>query len=145
MSSAAAIPVTIIGTEKNTKNSSLTRLATPLTVNTHLIGDCFAIPIFAFAVMKNFGIAEPTFFTYLLFALYFVIAKFSVAAIPGGGIIVMLPILENQLGFTGEMSSLITALYVLFDPIITCANILGNGGFMLALNKLSVFSKLAKT
>lgn len=144
MSSAAAMPLTIIGTEKNTKNPSLARLSTPITVNTHLIGDCFAIPIFAFAVMKNFGVLEPTFFTYLLFALYFVMAKFSVAAIPGGGIIVMLPILESQLGFTAEMSSLITALYILFDPVITCANILGNGGFALALNKLPVFSKLAK-
>ncbi len=144
MSSAAAMPLTIIGTEKNTKNPSLARLSTPMTVNTHLIGDCFAIPIFAFAIMKNFGVLEPTFFTYLLFALYFVMAKFSVAAIPGGGNIVMLPILESQLGFTAEMSSLITALYILFDPVITCANILGNGGFALALNKLPVFSKLAK-
>lgn len=145
MSSAAAMPIALVGTERNTKNSSLTRLGIPLTVNTHLIGDCFAIPIFAFAVMKNFHVVEPTFFTYSLFALYFVIAKFSVAAIPGGGIIVMLPILESKLGFTGEMSSLITALYILFDPVITCANILGNGGFILALNKLPVFSKLAKT
>ncbi|MGL4540450.1 MAG: cation:dicarboxylate symporter family transporter [Candidatus Rhabdochlamydia sp.] len=144
MSSAAAMPLTIIGSEKNTQNPSLTRLATPLTVNTHLIGDCFAIPIFAFAIMKNFGIPEPTFFAYLLFALYFVMAKFSVAAIPGGGIIVMLPILESQLGFTAEMSSLITALYILFDPVITCTNILGNGGFTLTLSKLPVFSKLAK-
>ncbi len=144
MSSAAAMPLTIIGSEKNTQNPSLTRLATPLTVNTHLIGDCFAIPIFAFAIMKNFGIPEPTFFAYLLFALYFVMAKFSVAAIPGGGIIVMLPILESQLGFTAEMPSLITALYILFDPVITCTNILGNGGFTLTLSKLPVFSKLAK-
>ena len=145
MSSAAAMPLTIIGTEKNTKNPSLTRLSTPITVNTHLIGDCFAIPIFAFAVMKNFGIPEPAFFTYLVFALYFVMTKFSVAAIPGGGIIVMLPILESQLGFTTEMSSLITALYILFDPVITCANILGNGGFVLALNKLPLFANLEKT
>ena len=56
----------------------------------------------------------------------------------------MLPILESQLGFTTEISSLRTALYILFDPVITCANILGNGGSILALNKLSVFSKLAK-
>jgi Na+/H+-dicarboxylate symporter len=95
--------------------------------------------------MKNFGIPEPAFFTYLVFALYFVMTKFSVAAIPGGGIIVMLPILESQLGFTTEMSSLITALYILFDPVITCANILGNGGFVLALNKLPLFANLEKT
>jgi Na+/H+-dicarboxylate symporter len=136
MSSAAALPLTMMGTEKNTKNKPLTRLAIPLTVNAHLIGDCFAIPIFAFAVMKNYGLAEPQLTSYLLFALYFVIAKFSVAAIPGGGVIVMLPILESYLGFTSPMASLITALYILFDPVITCANVCGNGAFALFLNKL---------
>lgn len=139
MSSAASMPLTIIGAEKNA-NTNLTRLVIPATVNTHLIGDCFAIPIFAFAVMKNFGVAEPAFFTYLIFAFYFVMAKFSVAAIPGGGIIVMLPILESHLGFNAEMASLITALYILFDPVITCANVFGNGGFALALNKMQAIS-----
>ncbi len=136
MSSAAAMPLTILGAEKNSKNPSFARLSIPTTVNIHLIGDCFAIPIFAFAVMKNYGMTEPLFYSYLIFALYFVLAKFSVAAIPGGGILVMLPVLESQLGFTAEMGSLITALYILFDPVITCANVLGNGGFAMALDRL---------
>ncbi len=144
MSSAAALPLTLIGAEKNTNQSPLARLVIPTTVNIHLIGDCFAIPIFAFAVMKSFHFADPTFTSYLLFAFYFVIAKFSVAAIPGGGILVMLPILESQLGFTGEMSSLITALYILFDPIITSANVSGNGAFAMIVEKIStlqIFNK----
>lgn len=136
MSSAAAMPLTIMGAEKNSQNPTLARLAIPTTVNIHLIGDCFAIPIFAFAVMKNYGMPEPMFYSYLIFALYFVLAKFSVAAIPGGGILVMLPILESQLGFTAEMGSMITALYILFDPVITCANVLGNGGFAMMLDRL---------
>lgn len=136
MSSAATLPLTILATEKNTQDPPLTRLVIPTTVNIHLMGDCFAIPIFAFAILKNFNLVEPEFLSYLIFALYFVLAKFSVAAIPGGGILVMLPILESHLGFTGEMSSLITALYILFDPIITCANVMGNGGFAQLLSRL---------
>jgi Na+/H+-dicarboxylate symporter len=136
MSSAAAMPLTIEASEKNTEDPQLARLAAPMTVSTHLMGDCFAIPILAFAVMKHFGMAEPTLGNYVIFALYFVLAKFSVAAIPGGGIIVMLPILEKQLGFTSEMGSLITALYILFDPVITCANIMGNGGFALVISRV---------
>lgn len=136
MSSAAAMPLTIMGTEKNVKDKNLARLTIPTTVNIHLIGDCFAIPIFAFAVLKNFGVQEPLFYSYFVFALYFVLAKFSVAAIPGGGILVMLPILESQLGFTAEMASMITALYILFDPVITCANVLGNGGFAMVIDRL---------
>ena len=145
MSSAAALPLTLIGAEKNTNQSPLTRLIIPTTVNIHLIGDCFAIPIFAFAILKSFGVADPSFLSYLSFAFYFVLAKFSVAAIPGGGIIVMLPILESQLGFTAEMASLITALYILFDPIITTANICGNGAFAMLINKISTFRINKKT
>ncbi len=136
MSSAAAMPLTIMATEKNCDQPELARSIIPATVNTHLIGDCFAIPIFAFAVLKTFGIMEPSLAAYLSFAFYFVLAKFSVAAVPGGGILVMLPILESHLGFNAEMMSLITALYVLFDPVITCANVVGNGGFALFFDKV---------
>lgn len=137
MSSVAAMPLTILATEKNSQNKDLARAIIPATVNVHLIGDCFAIPIFAFAILKNFGACSPDIATYLPFAAYFVLAKFSVAAVPGGGILVMLPILESRLGFNAEMLSLITTLYILFDPVITSANVLGNGGFALAIeNKL---------
>jgi Na+/H+-dicarboxylate symporter len=60
-----------------------------------------------------------------------------VAAIPGGGIVVMLPILESCLGFNSEMLSLITALYILFDPVITSANVLGNGMFAKLIDTLA--------
>lgn len=136
MSSAAVMPLTLIAAEKNSKNPTIARSIIPATVNIHLIGDCFAIPIFAFAVMKNFGMPEPSLFAYAVFAAYFVLAKFSVAAVPGGGILVMLPILESQLGFNAEMLSLMTALYILFDPVITSANVLGNGAFAMGVSEL---------
>lgn len=143
MSSAASMPLTILGTERNTKNHDLAKSVIPATVNIHLIGDCFAIPILAFAVLKSFGLAEPSLIEYVVFALYFVLAKFSVAAVPGGGIIVMLPILEHQLGFSGQMSTIITALYILFDPVITSANVLGNGGFAMLMDRaLTRFKKM---
>lgn len=134
MSSAASMPLTLVGTEKNAQNKDLVHTVVPATVNIHLIGDCIAIPCFAFAILKNYGIEQPHLFVYLIFTCYFVLAKFSVAAIPGGGIIVMLPILEQYLGFNSEMLSLITALYILFDPIITSANVLGNGAFAKAID-----------
>lgn len=139
MSSAASMPLTIIGAENNAKDKSLAGSVIPATVNIHLIGDCFAIPIFAYAVLKNYGMPEPTLISYLIFTFYFVLAKFSVAAIPGGGIIVMLPILEAYLGFNADMMSLITALYILFDPVITCANVLGNGAFAKLMDRILSF------
>ncbi len=139
MSSASVMPLTIIGAEANAKNKEIARSVVPATVNIHLVGDCFAISIFAYAVMKSFGISEPSLMTYLVFVCYFVLAKFSVAAIPGGGILVMLPVLESCLGFNGEMLSLITALYILFDPVITSANVLGNGMFAKLIDNIMSF------
>jgi Na+/H+-dicarboxylate symporter len=136
MSSAAAMPMTLLGTEKNAKNPQLACSIIPATVNIHLIGDCIAIPVFVFAVMKSFGMMQPDLMQYFIFALYFVLAKFSVAAVPGGGVLVMLPIIESHFGFNADMLSLVTALYILFDPIITAANVLGNGGFAIGLSKL---------
>jgi len=141
MSSAASMPLTIIGAEHNTKNKDIARSVIPATVNIHLIGDCFAIPIFAYAILKTFGMPEPSLASYLIFTCYFVLAKFSVAAVPGGGILVMLPILQAYLGFTGDMMSLITALYILFDPVITCANVLGNGAFAMLIDRIVATDK----
>lgn len=136
MSSAASMPLTIIGVEKGARNKDLVHTVVPATVNIHLIGDCIAIPCFAFAILKNFDVAQPDFMAYFIFTIYFVIAKFSVAAIPGGGIIVMLPILEQYLGFNADMLSLITALYILFDPVVTGSNVLGNGAFAKMIDRI---------
>ncbi len=138
MSSAASMPLTIIGTEKNAENKDLVHTVVPATVNIHLIGDCIAIPCFAYAILKNYNLPQPDIYAYFIFTFYFVLAKFSVAAIPGGGIIVMLPILDKYLGFNTEMLSLITALYILFDPFITSANVLGNGAFARIIDKLDL-------
>ena len=91
MSSAASMPLTIMGVETDAKSKDLARSVVPATVNIHLIGDCFAIPIFAYAVLKSFGVAEPSFYSYLIFAFYFMLAKFSVAAIPGGASLLCCP------------------------------------------------------
>lgn len=139
MSSAASMPLTIIGAERNAKNKNIVSSVIPATVNIHLVGDCFAIPIFAYAILKSFGVSEPSLMQYVIFSIYFVLAKFSVAAIPGGGIIVMLPILQDHLGFNTDMMSLITALYILFDPVITCANVLGNGAFAKLIDRMMEF------
>lgn len=144
MSSAASMPLLIMGVERDIKNKDLACAVVPATINIHLIGDCFAIPILSYAILKGFGMPEPLLTNYIIFTFYFIIAKFSVAAVPGGGIIVMLPILENYLGFNAEMLSLITACYILFDPIITSANVLGNGAFAKTVDNLLVYFQKSK-
>ncbi|MDR0678973.1 MAG: dicarboxylate/amino acid:cation symporter [Puniceicoccales bacterium] len=127
MSSAATLPYTLVAVEKNCANGLLARSMATTTSNIHLIGDCFAIPIFIYAILSSYGFPPPPAALYFFFAVQFVVAKFSVAGVPAGGIIVMLPIIERCFGFHSEMSSLIFSLYVIMDPICTCANVLGNG------------------
>lgn len=135
MSSAAAMPLTLNASLKNT-SSDIPKAAVPATVNIHLVGDCIAIPILALALLVSFDLGLPDLNNYLIFALYFVVAKFAVAAVPAGGIIVMLPILEQYLGFNSSMTLLITTLYILFDCVITSTNILGNGVFAILFSKI---------
>ncbi len=137
MSSAATMPVTLVSTEKNMGDNQFVGLVIPTTVNIHLIGDALGIPILALTILNIFGMPLPTFENYLLFTFYFCLSKFSVAGIPGGGIIVMLPILQKYLGLTPEMATLMTTIFIVQDPIFTCTNVMGNGAFALLIYKIT--------
>ncbi|MDR1333572.1 MAG: dicarboxylate/amino acid:cation symporter [Holosporales bacterium] len=136
MSSAAAIPTTIEGSEKNLDNPAIAKFVVPATANMHLLGDCFAIPIIGLALIVSFGQALPTVDQYLIFTLYGVVAKFAAAGIPGGSALVFLPIFENVFGFSAPMLTAVVAVYVLFDPIATSANVFGHGMFAILFEKV---------
>ena len=138
MSSAAALPLSIEAAEKNlTHNKGNANIIAPSSVNIHLVGDCFFIPMVALSVLISFGTPFPTISTYLAFALGFVLAKFSVAAVPGGGVLVMLPIMQDYLQMSPEMLGIVTALYILFDPVITTCNVLGNGALAIIFDNIT--------
>ena len=139
MSSAAALPLSISAAEKNLANKGNASIIVPSSVNIHLVGDCLFIPMVALSVLTSFGNTFPSIALYLTFTLGFVLAKFSVAAVPGGGVLVMLPIMQEYLHMSPEMLGIVTALYILFDPIITTCNVLGNGALAL------VFDNITKT
>lgn len=136
MSSAATMPITLAATEKNMGDAQFTQLVIPTTVNNHLMGDALSIPLIGLAILLLSGFPLPTFESYLIFVFYFCLAKFSTAGIPGGGVIVLLPVLQTHLGLSPEMTSLVATLYILQDPIITGANVMGNGAFALISYKI---------
>lgn len=136
MSSMAAYPVTLECAQQTSKNPRLTQGILTSTVNIHLMGVGIAIPILAMTVLMYFGHPFPSLSVYSVFALYLILAKFSVAAIPGGSITVAIPVLQDYLGFSPEMSALIMSLYMLVDPFSTATNVLGNGAFSLLMTKL---------
>ncbi len=140
MSSVVAMPLLIKAVEKNIKDQKVVRAVIPSVTNFHLVGDCFAIPIFAISILATFSYPALSLSQYLIFSAYFVVAKFAVAAVPGGGILVMLPILKSTLGFDDAMLSLITTLYIMFDGVITSVNIFGNSALSMLITKTYNYS-----
>jgi len=136
MSSAATMPLTLVAAEKNTKNQGLTQVVIPATTNIHHVGDSIAIPIMIAVVLATHGFESMSYATFLLFSMYYMVAKFGVPSVPGGELIILFPILEVHFGFTDTMSGLLTTLYLLMDPFITVTNVLSNGALAIFIDKL---------
>ncbi len=142
MSSLATMPVTLKAAEKNTQDFHIPQAVIPSTVNIHQVGVAIAIPMMAMCILSTFGYGMPSLAVYCKFAFYFIFAQFAVAGVPGGAILVMLPLLESHFGFSAEMCGLITALYILFDPAVTLTNVLGNSALVIIVSRLfKTFSK----
>lgn len=136
MSSTAAIPVTIKTMEKNVANKPLVEAAAPILANVHLAGDAVTIPIFSLVTMLLFMGTMPSAILFIKFIFFFCLAMLAVSAVPGGGIIVMIPILKSILGFTPDMISVITALYLIQDSFGTAGNVMGDGAIVIVVNKI---------
>ena len=134
MSSAASLPFSIKATTANTKDPLLANAVMPITLNFHMVGDTICIPVMALMIMHSFHMPPPTISAFVIFGICFVLNKFAGAGIPGGTIMVSLPILQQYLGFSEEMLALIAAFYMLVDPITTTGNVTAN-------NLLAVFIK----
>jgi Na+/H+-dicarboxylate symporter len=136
MSSTATIPVSIECAEKNGVHHSLAQLSTPIMANIHLVGDSISTPLLAMVTVTLFLGQFPDPITYMKFVLLFCSAMLAVSGIPGGGIIVMIPILVTQFCFTPEMVSIITTLYLLMDSFGTAANVMGDGSLVILIDRL---------
>lgn len=134
MSSAVTIPITAHSSIKNTKNSKLVHLATPILANAHLLGDAITIPILCIVTTYMFTLAPLSFVLFMKFIVYFCLTMLAAAGIPGGGIIVIIPILQSILGFDAAMISIITTLYLIQDAFGTAGNVMGDGALTIILN-----------
>jgi Na+/H+-dicarboxylate symporter len=133
MSSAATMPVTIDCVGRNGK--TLARSIVPMGTNAHLTGNNFTTSILAFAILAGHQVPFPPALAIGSFILCALVANFSVVGVPGGSILVMLPILERHLHFDGEMCSTIFAISMLACPIVTALNVFANGAFALLAEK----------
>lgn len=136
MSSAAALPITLKATEDNLGSRAYADFVIPLTTNIHLLGDGINISLTCLALLMMTGEPFPDFSSYLIFTIFYCLTKFSAAGVPGGGVLVILPVAQAYLGLSPEMSTLLFTIYVLQDPLISAANVMGNGAFALITAKI---------
>lgn len=136
MSSAATLPVTLKCVEANTHNPQLTNFVVPATANVHMIGDGINITLTALALLAMSGTPLPSLTAFLAYVGAYVVTKFSGSGVPGGGMIILLPVVEMHLGLSSELCSLVATLYILQDSLMTASNVAGNGALALIANKL---------
>ena len=142
MSSAATLPVTMECSEKMIKDPDLARLLVPATGNIHMVGDCLTVTIAALALTMIFGKPWPDAGQFFSFSIGFLVARLSGVGVPAGSLLVVLPVIERSFGFSPEMISLLTTIYVLQDSFGTASNVMGNGAFALFGKKLEDRLKL---
>lgn len=137
MSSAVTIPITLEGAEKNLGGPSpLAELSIPIMANVHLLGDCISTPILALTTLSLYTGTLPDFGTYFVFMAWFALSMLAASGVPGGAIIVMLPLLESIFGFGPEMINIIMTLYLVQDPLGTAGNVMGDGALVIIINKV---------
>ncbi len=142
MSGAVTMPVTLECTENNVKHPTLARMVIPTASNMHMLGDDITITLTALTLIMVSGAPLPSFTEFLPYIVGFCIAKLACVGIAGASLLVVLPVLKEHLGFSSEMVSLITTLYVLHDPFGTFHNVMGNGAFALFVEKIFTKAKL---
>lgn len=135
MSSIATLPVSSVAAEANGVEKPLVDCGMPILANIHLLGDAVSVPLFALGTMLAFTGSLPSLSLFIVFILYFCLTMLAVSGVPGGGIIVMLPLLHSILGFSHEMLGVMTALYLLHDGFGTAANVMGDVGIIMVIKR----------
>lgn len=140
MSGIVTMPVTISCADKNVDDPRLNKLVISTSSNMHMLGDDISITITAIALLLLNGHSFPSFIDFFPFIIGFCVAKIACVGVAGASLLVVLPVLKEKLGFSYEMISMITTIYILHDSFGTFHNVMGNGAFAMILDK--IFKKI---
>ncbi|MEH0002100.1 MAG: cation:dicarboxylase symporter family transporter [Holosporaceae bacterium] len=146
MSGVATMPILVDSISERLKSKTYPGFVIPLTTNIHTFGDGFVVTLNALALLTMATGVIPPLDVFIGYALYYCLARFFNACVPGGGALIMAPFVQTSLGLPTEFLGLFMTLYMLQDPLITMWNTLGNGLFALATHPwfASFFKKKVK-
>ena len=138
------MPILLTATAENMQDSQQSELIVPSVINIHTIGSAVSVMTLALVTLLNFHMPFPSYSAFLSFSVLAALAMFAVAAVPGGVVIVLSPLMETHLGFSHEMVGLLTALCLIFDPFATSVNITANGAFPIIFRRFYQWFRVGK-
>ena len=134
MSSAATLAVALDCARKS-KNlrPDMVDFGIPLFANIHLCGSVLTEVFFVMTVSKVLYGKIPAVGTMVLFCLLLGVFAIGAPGVPGGTVMASLGLITGVLGFDGDGTALMLAVFALQDSFGTACNVTGDGALTLML------------
>ena len=134
MSSAATLAVALECAHKSkVLRSDIVEFSIPLFANIHLCGSALTETFFVMIVSKVLYGTLPSVGTMILFILLLGIFAIGAPGVPGGTVMASLGLITGVLGFDGDGTALMLAIFALQDSFGTACNVTGDGALALFL------------
>ena len=134
MSSAATLAVALEGARKSKSlRPDMVEFGIPLFANIHLCGSALTETFFVMIVSKVLYGKLPSVGSMILFILLLGIFAIGAPGVPGGTVMASLGLIVGVLGFTGDGTALMLAIFALQDSFGTACNVTGDGALTLIL------------
>lgn len=134
MSSAATLSVALRCARKSkVLRDDMVDFGIPLFANIHLCGSVLTEVFFVMIVSKVLYGSLLTVGTMILFCVLLAIFAIGAPGVPGGTVMASLGLITSVLGFDGEGTALMLAIFALQDSFGTACNVTGDGALTLFL------------
>ena len=146
MSSAATLAVALDCARKSKSlRSDMVEFGIPLFANIHLCGSALTETFFIMIVSKVLYGELPSVGNMILFILLLGIFAIGAPGVPGGTVMASLGLITGVLGFDGDGTALMLAIFALQDSFGTACNVTGDGALTLILTGYAEKHGIAKT
>ncbi len=144
MSSAATLAVALDCARKSKSlRPDMVEFGIPLFANIHLCGSALTETFFVMIVSKVLYGQLPNVGSMILFILLLGIFAIGTPGVPGGTVMASLGLITGVLGFDGDGTALMLAIFALQDSFGTACNVTGDGAIAQIVDRF--FGKKTKT
>ena len=134
MSSAATLAVALrCAHQSKNLRQDMVDCGIPLFANIHLCGSVLTEVFFVMTISKVLYGALPGVGTMVLFCLLLGVFAIGAPGVPGGTVMASLGLITGVLGFDGDGTALMLAIFALQDSFGTACNVTGDGALTLIL------------